>query len=334
MIENKNTILITGASGLIGRALLTDLIARNSYEIRAHIRSSTEARTRIGNTVNLTRVCMEEGDFTRAGDSVFGQLTKGCDVVVHAAGLVHRPDAAWEEYEVVNVRATQNLAEAAAANGAKTFIFISSSAVYGPGPFDRVSESGPLNAKTPYAVSKLTSERWLQNFKGISRIVILRPSLVFGEGDRGNLLSMIREIKNNRFKLIGDGSTGKSIIYSHDLAHAIALCLKSLSGGVHVLNVANPEPVSIKCLADEIVGCLGSGVKITSVPPSLARLGLKAAELLMPGKLPTVEQLEKLTTTTTCSVTKLTESTGFQPRHSLGSALAAEIAWAQASKLI
>lgn len=331
---NKESLLITGANGLVGRALLSEILSRNNFRIKAHVRNRLQAREQIGNALDLTRVDMEEGDFTRLGEREMTDLTRGCQVVMHAAGLVHRPDAIYQEYEVVNVRATQLLAEAAARNGAKAFIFLSSAAVYGPGPFDQVTETAPLNAKTPYAVSKLTSERWLQSFKGIPKIVVLRPSLVFGEGDRGNLLSLIKEIKNNRFKLVGDGSSGKSVIYSKDLAQAIALCLEKLPDGMHIFNVANPEPVSIRNLADEIAKCLDPNAKISSVPTGLARFGLKAAEILMPGKLPTTEQLDKLTTTTTCSISKLVQATGFRPKNSLQSALRAEIAWATEAKLI
>jgi nucleoside-diphosphate-sugar epimerase len=331
---NRSSVLITGASGLVGRALVCELLSRNNIDIKAHVRNSSKARAEIGNSVDLTRVHMEEADFTRAGERELSQLSRGCEAVVHAAGLVHRPEAGYQEYEVVNVRATQQLAEAAAQNGAKVFVFLSSSAVYGPGPFNQATESATLNAKTPYAVSKLTSERWLQGFKGIPKIVILRPSLIFGEGDRGNLLSLIREIKHNRFRLVGDGSSGKSVIYSRDVAQAIALCLEKLPDGLHIFNVANPEPVSIRLLTDEIAKCLNVDAKMASVPTPLARLGLKAAELLMPGKLPSAEQLDKLTTTTTCSVSKLIAATGFRPRNSLASGLKAEIAWATEAQLL
>ncbi len=334
MVENgNNSILITGANGLVGRALIAKLVS-SGKNIKAQVRNRSEARAQIGNHVDLTRVSMEEGDFTCIADKEFGQMTKGCQIVIHAAGLVHQPTASYQEYDVVNVRTTQHLAEAAAKNGAKVFVFLSSSAVYGPGPFDAIDEGAPLNAKTPYAVSKLTSERWLANFKGIPRIVVLRPSLVFGEGDRGNLLSLIKEIKNQRFRLIGDGSSKKSLISSQDLAEAIILCMEKLPEGFHIFNVANPKPVSIKELTQEIANCLGMTNKIASVPPHLVKLGLKAAEMLMPGKLPTPEQLEKLTTTTTCSIDKLTSATGFYPQNSLQGALTKEIAWAKSEKLI
>jgi len=335
MNGNKDLILVTGANGLIGRALLQELLSRNSYEIRAQVRSGVKARADIGDAIDFSKIELREGDFTRLNERDWGRLTEGCKTIVHCAGLVHQPERPYQEYEVMNVRATQNLAEAAAQNGCQTFIFLSTSAVYGPGPFELIDENAPPNAKTPYAVSKLTSENWLQRHKGLAKIVILRPSLVFGEGDKGNLLSLIKEVKSNRYRHLGNGSTGKSIIYSKDLANAIALCLDKLPGGTHLLNVANPDPVSMKGLTEEIARALNLAIKIQSVPESLAKIGLKAVNALLPGRVPvTEEQLEKLTTTTTCSINRLVQATGFRPDSSLEAALRAEIAWATRASLI
>lgn len=334
IVSEKKTALITGGSGLIGRALVAELLQSNRYEVKAQVRKGVQARASIGQNVDLTRVLMQECDFTRARDIEIQALTKGCDVIIHAAGLAHRSDASYQEYEVLNVRATQQLVETAASHGVNTFVFLSSAAVYGSGPFDMADETTPIKATTPYAVSKITSEKWLQSFRGVPRIVILRPPLVFGEGDKGNLLKLIKEIKDRRYRHIGSGDTGKSIIYAKDLAYAVSLCLEKLPEGVHVFNVANPQPVTMKILADEIARCLNLDYKIPSVPPALARLGLNALELLAPGKAPTVEQLEKLTTTTTCSIDRLVAATGFQPRTALATALKAEIAWAVKAELI
>jgi nucleoside-diphosphate-sugar epimerase len=320
---------------MIGRAVLADLLNKKSFQLKMQVRNGAETRRQIGNSLDLTKVEMLEGDFTRLNEHQLDDWTKGCCAVIHAAGLVHKPEAIYQEYEVVNVRATQQLAEAAAKNGVKTFVFLSTSAVYGPGPFSHISESAPTKALTPYAVSKLTSENWLTAFEKIPQLVILRPSLVFGEGDRGNLLSLIREVKNNRYIHIGEGSTTKSVIYSKDLAQAINLCISKLGSGKHLFNIANPEPVSMKQLTETIAKTLNLSNKIATVPESLARFGVKAAQALMQSKTPvTSEQLDKLTTTTTCSIDKLRTAVGFTPQYTLESALKAEIAWATDEKLI
>ncbi|MBA3995507.1 MAG: hypothetical protein C0469_18470 [Cyanobacteria bacterium DS2.3.42] len=330
----RKTVLVTGASGMIGRTVVQALSASPEWDIRAQARSPQETRAILGEVCDVTQVLIRDADFTRTGEREMRMLTKDCHTIIHCAGLVHKPDAPYQEYEVMNVRATQSLAEAAASNGVNTLIFLSTQALYGLGPFSNIEENGPLQAKTPYAVSKVTSEKFLEMFRSIPRVVTLRPSLVYGEGDRGNILSMIKEIKAGRFVQIGGGNTEKSIIYSRDLAEAITLCM-NVPEGYHTFNVSNPKATTVKELIDTITECLGMQKKVSSMPEPLLRFGVRAAELLMKEKAPvTSEQVNKLTTTTTCSVNKLVNATGFQQRTSLREGIRAEIAWATAKNLL
>ena len=228
-------VLVTGGSGMIGRAVISNLLATKKCTVRTQVRDRLEARNKIGGSLDLTLVEMEPADFTRVGDQEMRAMTKGCSIVVHTAGLVHNEAASYQEYEVVNVRATHALAEACVFNKVHTLIFLSTASVYGKGPFSNIGEAGPLAAKTPYAVSKSTSEQYLASLGGsIPRIVVLRPSLVFGEGDRGNMLSLIKQIKEEKYVHIGGGVTPKSLIAAHDLAQAIRLCIERLPEGYHV----------------------------------------------------------------------------------------------------
>ena len=329
-------ILVTGGSGMIGRAVVANLLASKKCMVRTQVRDRLEARKAIGQLVDLTLVEMESADFTRVGDQEMRALTKDCDYVVHAAGLVHQEAAAYQEYEVINVRATHQLAEACIANKVHTLIFLSTSAVYGKGPFSNIAESGPLAAKTPYAVSKTTSEQYLQSLEGkIPRIVVLRPALVFGEGDRGNMLSLIRQVKEEKYVHISGGVTPKSLIYASDLASGVRLCLEKLPDGYHVFNIANPKAESMHDLIDSIAAGLNVNKKFASVPEGMLKLGLKAAQAFMPGKVNvTPEQVEKLATETTCSVDKLVQATGFAPKTDLKDAIKQEINWATNNKLL
>ncbi|MDZ4834280.1 MAG: NAD-dependent epimerase/dehydratase family protein [Candidatus Melainabacteria bacterium] len=333
--NGKNRVLVTGATGMIGRQVAAALQAQNFGALRALVRDRVEAREKCGNVFDFATTEFHQSDFGRMLEQDHRELTRGCNIVIHAGGLAHKPDAPYQEYEVANVRATQALAEACAVNQVETFVFFSSSAVYGPGPFSNVPETAPLKAKTPYAVSKAASESFLKALQGIPRVIILRPSLVFGEGDRGNLIKMIQEIKSNRYKHIGNAATGKSLIYTKDLARAVLLCLSRVPEGHHVFNVANPQSVSVHDLAEEISKALENDKKIPTVSEGLLKFGIKMAETFMPGKSPvTSEQIEKLTTETTCSIAKLVQTTGFKPRMSLSSALKAEINWAEEHKLL
>ncbi|HEY9715299.1 MAG TPA: hypothetical protein V6C72_17640, partial [Chroococcales cyanobacterium] len=161
------------------------------------------------------------------------------------------------------------------------------------------------------------------------------PSLVFGPGDRGNLLSLIRNIKEGKYKHIGGAETSKSVIHSTDLAKAINLCLNNLPDGVQVFNVANPDPVSVKLLTESIAKCLNMSGKIASVPEGVFRIGAKVAQIFMQEKSPiTIDQVNKLTTNTTISTARLVGATGFAPDMALEKAIEEEIQWASAANLL
>jgi nucleoside-diphosphate-sugar epimerase len=113
------------------------------------------------------------------------------------------------------------------------------------------------------------------------------------------------------------------------------LCLQKLPNGYHVFNAANPEPVPMKELVEAIAASLNVTKKFNSMPEGLLKIGVKAAQALMPGKVPvTTEQIEKLATETTCAIDSLVGATGFAPRYELIDALKAEIAWAKDNKLL
>ncbi len=329
-------ILVTGGSGMIGSAVLSKLLERKGSLLKTQVRDRLAARAKLGKAMDITMVEFEQADFTRVGAQEMQALTKDCDTVIHCAGLVHNEGAAYQEYEVVNVRATQLLAEACMATGVKTLIFLSTSAVYGKGPFKNIEESTPPQAKTPYAVSKVTSENYLQSLNGrIPRVVVLRPSLVFGEGDRGNMLSLIKQIQKEEYVHVSGGVTPKSLIYCQDLADAILLAEAKAPAGFNIYNVANPSPVSTKELVDTIAEVLGVTKKFASVPEGLLKIGAGIAKTFMPGKAPvTPEQIEKLATETTCSIDKFVQTTGFTPRTALKKGIANEVEWARAGELI
>ena len=323
-------ILVTGASGMIGSAVLAKLLQTKGCMVKAQVRDRMEARSKLSKMMDLTLVELEALDFTRAGELEMRQLTKDCDTVIHCAGLVHNEQAAYQEYEVVNVRATQLLAEACAANAVKTLLFLSTSAVYGKGPFKNADESTPLQAKTPYAVSKATSENFLQSMNGkLSRVIVLRPSLVFGAGDRGNMLSLIKQIQKEEYVHVSGGVTPKSVIYAHDLADAILLALNKVPAGHHLYNASNPQPVTTKDLVETIGPALGVTKKFASVPEGLLKIGAGFAKAFT-GKSPvSPEQIEKMATETTCNIDKFVQATGFAPRTDLRTAIGKEIEWAK-----
>lgn len=323
-------IVITGASGLIGTALVKRLL-KDDQPLRLQVRKRSKLSPQIAN-LNYE---VKELDFESSSDNSVSSILQGADTVIHTAGLVHNPDAAYGEYELLNVRATEQLATIAAKSGVKNFVFLSTSAVYGHGPFENITESGPIKAESPYAVSKLRSEQFLKTLNSFDKTIVLRPALVFGEGDRGNLISLIRQINSGKYFNIGGNPAQKSLIYAEDVAEVIALLLQKSPKGYHEYNVANPQTISVTELSNQIALCLKKGTKLMSLPEPLLRAGASALQGVLGSKSPvTNAKIDKLTTTTTCSVTKLTDTTSFSPTFSLASALETEINWAKSSGLL
>jgi len=340
---NANKILITGSTGLIGQALVREVTSKNACYLRLPVRNLDRAKMQLAKILNhvgdYSQIEFTECDLTQLIDQDFDRLVSGCQSIIHLAGIVHQAQATEEEYKLLNVQVTEKLLSAAERNGISTFIFMSSMAVYGPGPYSMIEESAPLLGRTPYAVSKISCEQILEKANSVRRVIILRPALVFGAGDKGNLIKLIQAINQGHYFNIGKGQASKSLIFASDLAAAINLCLDKLPRGVHVFNAANSEPVSMKELTKTISLALAQNGKIPSLPEPLLRAVVKTADLVLPApwrqKLPTsMDQLDKLTTTTTCSVDKLIYATGFSPRYSLLAAIAAEICWAKNSGLL
>ncbi len=160
MLKGKN-ILVTGSTGLIGQALVDELLVKNECNLRLQARDARQARSKFGHFADTSRVNIVECDFAKCSDLDIHNLSKDCDIIIHLAGLVHKPDAQYQDYELLNVRVTDQLVRGAENNQVDTFLFLSSSAVYGNGPFSSVDEAAPLKGETPYAVSKIVCEQIL-----------------------------------------------------------------------------------------------------------------------------------------------------------------------------
>lgn len=339
-------ILVTGATGMIGRALV-DCLAREGFKVRAHGRRRPELDKLFTQTTQVTEpakapeaagalqdnVELAVADFSSLTADEALRLCQGCTAIVHAAGLVHQPSAGASLYETINVQATIVLAEAARTCGVRQFIFLSSSSVYGNRATSMVDESSTLQGDTPYAASKLQCEEYLRLQPPCASTVILRPALVFGEGDRGNMASLIRQVASGKYFLVGSASARKSLIYAADLANAVLQVIKNPHDRLELYNIANPEPVSVRELSESILIASGKKPVLPSLPPFLVLLAAQAANLILRDRSPlSADRLAKLCRENSVSVSAFQKSYAFQPRFELLSALAREIAWLEQEK--
>lgn len=174
-------VLVTGASGFIGPALVTAL-AQAGHQVRA----ATRRPTPFPATVQLVL----HGDLADAVD--WSSLVEGCDAVVHLAGIAHVGLAISDAlYDRVNHQATRSLLRAAETAKIGRFIFISSiRAQTGPAADHVLTENDPPRPTEPYGASKLAAERAVA--ASPLPYVILRPVLVYGAQARGNFATLSR----------------------------------------------------------------------------------------------------------------------------------------------
>jgi nucleoside-diphosphate-sugar epimerase len=326
-------ILITGANGLIGRAL-TALYLKSGQALRLHVRSKRTLVSLFPDIASNPNVEIVEQEFGAAKFDDMRKLVTGCQTVIHTAALVHDPQVRADSYRVLNLEATQLLALAAREVGPLTFVFMSTIAVYGPGPYENIAEDATPSPDTPYAMTKLACENALRQVPPSARTIIFRCSLVFGEGDRGNMLSLIRQISRKRFVHPGASRARKSLIYAGDVAVAVAHAIDNVAPGIHIFNLANEHAPDVRTLAEMIREAVGTERAIPTVPPVVLTAGGFVMEKVLGHRAPlTREKLRKLVTSNSCSVGRLRE-TGFTARTPLRSALHAEVTWARQNGLL
>lgn len=244
---NAQTVLVTGASGFIGRALIADL-ARRGFSIRAAARDPIAPAARV-EPINLP-------DLATAFDAA--PLVAGVDAVVHLAGLAHAgADLPESRYIAINTEATRRLAIAARDAGVANFILMSSvRAQSGPSSAAVLTEASPPVRTDAYGRSKLAAETAMEEvFAGsATRTVCLRPVLVYGPGVKGNMAALMR-LARARLPLPLGGLTGKrSLLGVANLSSAVA----------HALDASPPSGVYLVAddgalTAPDIIAALRTG---------------------------------------------------------------------------
>ncbi len=193
-------IAITGGSGFIGTRLIQELEA-DGHEVC------------IIDIVHYEPIDILHQDKLNAACA-------GCDVIYHLAAA-HRDNIfPRSEYYEVNGQGTENVTKAAEVNGIKKIIFTSTVAVYAMNSSyaDETSEAKPFN---DYGKSKLEAEGHVKSWVEKSSehlAIIVRPVVVFGENNRGNVYNLISQIVSGKFFMIGTGHNKKSMAYVGNVA--------------------------------------------------------------------------------------------------------------------
>jgi nucleoside-diphosphate-sugar epimerase len=263
-------ICIIGGSGFIGTYLIGVLL-KGGHEV-----------------VNIDKTISEKyPDITSVADvrdlkSLRKRMVPADLVILLAAEHTDNVSPISLYYEV-NVEGVHNVLKAMGEKGIESMLFTSSVAVYGLNKNnpDELSAPDPFNH---YGKSKLQAEdvlrRWFENHRNGKSLVIVRPTVTFGPGNKGNVFNLLRQIASGRFLMVGKGHNKKSMAYVENVAGFIAHCVEQRLKGYHVYNYIDKPDFSTKELVNVAEQAIGKRIIPIRVPYFIGYSGGKLLDVV------------------------------------------------------
>jgi nucleoside-diphosphate-sugar epimerase len=239
-----------------------------------------------------------------------------CEIIVNLAAA-HRDDLDASDYYRINVDGARSICEAAKSINTKRIIFTSSVAVYGFAPAG-TTEDGLLQPFNHYGKSKVAAERiftqWQNSDQNQRELFIVRPTAVFGEGNRGNIFNLLQQVHKKRFLMIGAGRNQKSIAYVENLSEFLLKCILS-DKKFGLFNYVDTPNLEMRALVETIGRLFGQTGAFIRIPKLLAHCAAVAFDLIsfLTGKSFPISSIRvKKFTENTCFTANLSSISGFQ----------------------
>lgn len=315
-MAGERRILVTGASGFIGSALVPALSAAGHATRRA-VRRLAEQHSPEGETTAV-------GDID--GTTDWTEALRDIEIVVHLAARTHvlhetasDPLAA---YRRVNVEGTRRLATQAAAAGVRRIVFLSSIKVNGERTFARpYTEDDTPQPEDAYGATKWEAEQALRTIERETRlqVVILRPPLVYGPGVKGNFLRLMKLVSRGWPLPLASVRNQRSLVYVGNVVDAIPACIKAPAAAGRTYLVSDGHDLSTPDLVRALARCLGVAPRLYPFPPSLLMLGA--------GILGKREEATRVLGSLQVASSRIRKELGWQPPDTIEEGLAETGRW-------
>lgn len=255
-------ICLIGGSGFVGTYLID--IIKDQFILKNIDRQQSQKYAEI------TTIC-DVRDQTNLKHELKGQNL----VILLAAE--HRDDVSpISSYYDVNVQGTKNVLEAMDENGVKNIVFTSSVAIYGLNKVNP-NENHPADPFNHYGKSKWQAEEilreWQQKNSENRSLTIIRPTVIFGENNKGNVYNLLKQIGSGRFLMVGKGNNKKSMAYIGNITGFIKDKLEDIKPGYQVYNYADKPDFSMNELVSQVEKSLNKHIPATHFPYWLGMLG-------------------------------------------------------------
>lgn len=310
---------VTGATGFLGRHVV-EAFDRAGWTVRAITRPGSR---------HPSPPCAERREVPLDDVLALSSALAGSDVIVHAAGLVRAPRE--RAFHAVNVSGTRSVVLAANAIGAR-LVHISSLAAIGPGTVDRPArDDDPPRPVNAYGRSKWHAETIVRDLAKVSWI-ILRPSAVYGPGDRG-FLPLVRLARYGVFPMAVAPSMPFTFAYVDDVSRAVQLAAESSISG-EAFFIGHAKPARADALLQAMAAALGRSYRPLTVPRAAVRLaGLAGQVLWAVGGTPLLDTARVIELTSAgfvCDVSRAQAQLGLQAAIDLPEGMARTIHWYRA----
>lgn len=256
-------VTLIGGSGFVGTHLIKQFYQANIHNLLNIDKSPSENYpeiTEIGNVMDKAKLT---------------QQLKGSNIVILLAAE-HRDDVSPVSlYYDVNVEGMKNTLAAMEANAIKSLLFISSVAIYGLDK-DNPNEDTAATPFNHYGTSKWRAELVLQDWYKKHNdwtINIVRPSVIFGEGNRGNVYNLFQQIASGKFMMIGKGDNRKSMAYVGNVVAFLDYLTNNQLEGYHVYNYVDKPDFTTNHLVSLICKSLKRTIPTKRIPYLLGMLG-------------------------------------------------------------
>ncbi|MCP2071234.1 UNVERIFIED_ORG: UDP-glucose 4-epimerase [Pseudomonas lini] len=270
----KHNILVTGASGFVGGAVIERLQADGEKSVIAVVRGEG----RLSAPVSIARI------ETFSPQTQWQPHLLNVDTVIHCGARVHVMNDTEADplgaFRRVNVEGTINFARQAAAANVRRFIFISSIKVNGEGtlpgnPYTAADVPAPAD---PYGISKSEAEQSLKQIAQMTgmEVVIIRPVLVYGPGVKANFLSMMRWLDKGVPLPFGAINNRRSLVSIDNLVDLIVICIDHPQAANQTFLVSDGEDLSTTALLSRMARSLGKPARLIPVPSWILECGAKA----------------------------------------------------------
>ena len=260
-------ILITGASGFVGKALTTVMLDAG-YTLTCPTRRPLTITHAALNNPAIT-------DLSR--DTDWSAFVEQTGAVIHCAARVHvmhdKASDPLAAFRSVNVDATLQLARQAAAAGVRHFIFLSSVKVNGESsaPGEPLREQDVATRQDPYGQSKLEAEKALLALgkKTGMAVTIIRPPLVYGPGVKANFQSMLRWVQRGVPLPLGQTNNQRSLVYVGNLVHFILHCLYHPQARQEIFQISDGHDLSTTELLEACATAMQTKARLWKISPEL-----------------------------------------------------------------